>query len=57
MRSSWLLAILQGIEKTLNEKYVWTLLFLFPLLSVVLLLGDVPKTYSEEPVVGGTSSR
>ena len=41
--SSWLPTILQKIDKTLDENYVWTLLFLFTSLSVVLRLRDIPK--------------
>ena len=47
MYTSWWPAILQKIEKTSSENYLWTLLFLFPLLPVVLLLGDAPKKYSD----------
>ena len=57
MYSSWWPAILQRMEKTSNENYVWTLLFFFPLLPVVLSLRDVPKMYSEWTEMGGTSSR
>ena len=63
MYSSWLPAILQSIEKSLNENYVWTFIFLFPLLSVVLPLRDILKTYLSKPkrevqavVRGGTAT-
>ena len=35
MYSCWWRAVSQRIEKTSNKNYAWTLLFLFPLLSVV----------------------
>ena len=57
MYSSWWPAILQRIEKTSNENYVWTLLFLFLLWPVVLSVHDVSKKYSELTKIGSTSSR
>ena len=38
MHSSWWSAILQRMEKTSNENYVWILLFLFSLLPVSCLV-------------------
>ena len=52
MYSSWLSEILQTIEKISNEDFVWTLLFLFPLLSVVLSLRDAPKSILSKPKWG-----
>ena len=54
MYSSWWPAISQRMEKTSNENYVWTLLFLFLLLPVVLSLRDVPKLILSKPKWGGT---
>ena len=47
--SSWRLAISQRMEKTSNENYILTFLFLFPLLPVALSLRDVPKRILSKP--------
>ena len=52
MYSSWWPAISQRMKKTSNENYVWTLLFLFPLLPVVLSLRDVLKLILSKPKWG-----
>ena len=62
MYNSWWPAISQTIDKTSNENYLSTQLFIFPLLSVVLSLRDAPKSILSKPnggakavVKGGTA--
>ena len=50
--SSWRLAISQRMEKTSNENYILTFLFLFLLLPVALSLRDVPKRILSKPKWG-----
>ena len=51
--SRWLPAISQKIEKTSDEKYAGTLLFLSTSLSFALMLRDVSKKYFDYSKIGG----